>query len=101
MNSATGRTALPRKPEEITAEWMSGALAQKHPGTVVKSVVQGTTIRGSATEIRVMLDYNEAGHEHGLPTTMWARTLMESHGLSHPLTWTRCCSTAISRHVTA
>jgi hypothetical protein len=75
-------TPLPKTPEEITADWLTGVLAQRYPGTRVTAVVIGTIVRGSGTKIRVMLDYNEAGHAHALPTTVWIKTLMEDHGLA-------------------
>jgi aminoglycoside/choline kinase family phosphotransferase len=33
----------------------------------------GTVIAGTATKVRLLLSYNEAGHRHRLPPTMWLK----------------------------
>ena len=63
-------TPLPRGVEDFTAEWLTRALAVRYPGAVVTSCHIGTVISGTATKVRLLLDYNAAGH---LPPTMWAK----------------------------
>ena len=66
-------SALPMRIEEITAEWLTHALSRDYPGTVVTEVHIGTVIAGTATKVRLLLSYNEAGHQHRLPPTMWIK----------------------------
>src|SRR3546814_15876500 len=39
----------------------------------VTEVHVGTVIAGTATKVRLLLAYNEAGHAHRLPPTMWLK----------------------------
>ena len=45
---------------------MTGALAVNFPGTVVTSLTIGAVIHGTATKVRLMMTYNDAGHAHRL-----------------------------------
>src|SRR3546814_13827096 len=51
----------------------STVLAENYPGTKVTEVHVGTVIAGTATKVRLLLAYNEAGHAHRLPPTMWLK----------------------------
>jgi len=70
---------LPQSVEAIDAAFLSSALAVRYPGTVVTSVARGTVIHGTATKVRLMLDYDDAGHAHGLPPTLWYKGGLEAH----------------------
>jgi hypothetical protein len=70
---------IPGEIGEIDATWATEALGCRYPGTVVTSLHQGTIIHGSGTKIRLLLDYNDAGHGHRLPPTMWIKTGYEPH----------------------
>ncbi|MEY2928045.1 MAG: hypothetical protein RL367_2522, partial [Pseudomonadota bacterium] len=70
---------LPQSIAAITAEWLTDALSRDWPGTVVTRADHGTVIHGTATKIRLLLDYNDAGHGHGLPPTMWFKGGLEAH----------------------
>jgi len=61
---------LPLRVDEITAEWLSAALSSRYPGVEVTSVHIGRVIGGTATKVRLLLEYNAAGHALGLPATM-------------------------------
>lgn len=67
------RDNLPQRVEDITAEWMTRALAENYPGTVVTSLHIGTVIPGTATKVRVLLGYNATGHAYQLPPTLWVK----------------------------
>lgn len=67
------KSQLPLRIEEITPQWLSGVLAEQYPGTVVTEAHVGTVIAGTATKVRLLLSYNEAGHRHRLPPTMWLK----------------------------
>lgn len=74
----TAAFKLPRTMEEISAEWLTQALAGKYRGTEVTSMFVGTIVHGSATKIRLLLTYNEAGHQYRLPATMFAKGNFEA-----------------------
>ena len=67
------RNHLPVRIEEITPEWLTEALSRRYPGVVVTDVHVGAVIAGTATKVRLLLSYNEAGHRHRLPPTMWLK----------------------------
>lgn len=69
----------PASIEAISAEWMTAALGMNFPGTQVTSVTIGTVIHGTATKVRLLLTYNEAGHRHRLPPTLWVKAGYEPH----------------------
>jgi hypothetical protein len=86
MSAATGpsRTAedeipIPADVAGITPEWLTAALATRYPGTEVTRADAGRTIHGSGTKIRLLLEYNDAGHAHRLPPTMWVKAGYEPH----------------------
>lgn len=64
---------IPVAISEVSAEWLTAALDTRYPGTVVNSVTHGPVLHGTGTKVRLMLDYNPAGHAAGLPPTMWAK----------------------------
>jgi hypothetical protein len=70
---------VPTNATEITAEWMTSILEPAYPGTIVESVHLGSIIHGTATKIRLLLTYNEEGHKHRLPPTMWFKGGFEEH----------------------
>jgi Ecdysteroid kinase-like family len=76
---------IPSKAEEIDADWLTLALAEKYPGTEVIHVAQGTFLHGTASKIRLMLDYNDAGHAYGLPPTMWFKGGLEAHSVTEQM----------------
>jgi hypothetical protein len=70
---------LPQSISELTAERLSAILASTYPGVEVTSVHIGTAIYGSNTKVRLLLNYNEAGHSQRLPATMFAKCCFELH----------------------
>jgi len=73
------RIELPVALEDISAAWASEALAVRTPGVEVRSLDIGTVLHGSATKVRLLLDYNAAGHAAGLPATMFLKGGFEEH----------------------
>ena len=71
---------LPATLEQITAEWLSAALSTRFPGVVVRSVYFGTRIEGTGMKVRLLLDYNDAGHAAKLPPTMWIKGALHDYG---------------------
>lgn len=70
---------LPRAIEEVTAEWASAALSVRYPGTQVSRLTFGSAVRATGTKQRLLLEYNDAGHAHRLPATMWFKGGLEPH----------------------
>ncbi len=70
---------LPRTLDQIDAAWMTAALAQRYPGTQVTSCIHASSIRATGTKLRLVLDYNDAGHAHRLPPTLWYKSGLEAH----------------------
>lgn len=69
----------PRTLEEIDPAWLTWALSRSRPGVAVNGVTFGRSERATGTKIRMMLDYNEAGHRARLPPTMWFKGGYEAH----------------------
>ena len=70
---------MPASLQEVTDDWLTAALSQRYPGTVVASATPGKQVRATGTKLRLMLEYNDAGHAHRLPPTMWFKSGLEEH----------------------
>lgn len=70
---------LPQSLDEVDATWLSSALDRKYPGAQVLRVDRGTVIHGTATKVRLLIDYGDSGHEYRLPPTMWYKGGLEAH----------------------
>ena len=70
---------IPERVADITPAWLTRALAVRHPGTEVERVDTGRAVHGSGTKVRLLLEYNAAGHAHRLPPTMWVKAGYEPH----------------------
>ena len=73
---------LPQTIEDVTSACLTSMLSEKYPGTEVTELHIGQQIQGTATKLRLTLDYNLAGHEYGLPPTMWMKGNFTTHGLA-------------------
>jgi len=62
---------IPEAIEKIDAAFLTRALSRGRPGVEVTSVHVGTVYLGTATKIRLLLEYNGVGHKYRLPPTMW------------------------------
>lgn len=80
--SSISTKALPRHLEDITKEWLTEILSDRYPGTAVTELHLGTVIAGTATKVRLLLSYNDAGHRHRLPPTMWLKGGFIRHGFT-------------------
>lgn len=70
---------FPSELGDLTPEWLTSVLAESYPGTEVTSLTVGSIIKGTATKVRLMLTYNDAGHRHRLPPTLWVKGGYEEH----------------------
>lgn len=76
---AESELAVPTALADIDAGWLTAALGVRYPGTTVTSVFTGTVITGTATKLRLLLTYDETGHERLLPPTLWLKAGLEAH----------------------
>jgi hypothetical protein len=73
---------LPGSPEEITAQWLQTALNLRHPDVEVTSLHFGEVLWGTATKVRVLVNYNRAGHAAGLPASFVVKAGFGGHELA-------------------
>ena len=64
--------AWPRTSSGVTPEWLSAALSERHPGTVVTEATVPGIVQGSAVKAHIELTY-AAGASNGLPTSMYLK----------------------------
>lgn len=76
------RVPLPGSPEEIDAEWVQAALRVHHPGIGVTSVTVGEVIWGTASKVRILVNYDAAGHAAGLPASYVVKAGFGKHELA-------------------
>lgn len=70
---------LPLVPEDVTADWLSAALARRHPGTRVESLEVSDILWGTGTKLMATARYNEAGRAHGLPERLCIKAGLAEH----------------------
>lgn len=73
---------LPTTLRDVTAETVTSMLDVGFPGTEVTHLTIGKILPGTCTKLRLLLEYNDTGHTHGLPPTMCLKGGFESHGLT-------------------
>ena len=73
------RSTLPLSLENVSAAWLSRALGERFPGVVVLQARQAELMAGTATKVRVLLEYNEAGRTAGLPATLIVKGGFSAH----------------------
>jgi hypothetical protein len=71
--------AAPASYKDISRQWLGAALAINYPGVEVTHVTIGREVHATGTKIRLLLEYNEAGHRHRLPPTLWLKGGYEPH----------------------
>lgn len=69
--------ALPQRLEDVTPEWLTGALAAAFPGVRVTSVRPDAPIHGTATNVGLTLTY--ADPENPGPQRVWLKAGYEEH----------------------
>lgn len=78
--SRTVELPVPTSLEQLTPAWMTAALAPGFPGTEVTAVTVGRSVRRFATNTRLLLEYDDTGHRHRLPATMFVKTDVDQDG---------------------
>ena len=64
---------LPRSLDRVTPAWLTEALAVNYPGTAVTGFSVAGEINGTASKVRLALEYNETGLSYGLPLSAWLK----------------------------
>jgi Ecdysteroid kinase-like family len=79
-SGSAARAVVPTAFEEITPEWLTAALDERHPGVEVGAVRVGVPIHGTATNVAVELEYTRPPDDgEALPATMWLKAGFENH----------------------
>lgn len=76
--SRSARTArvgeVPTSPSALTPAWLTAALCTDHPGAEVTSVEELGGSDGTSSRRSLVVAYNEAGQEAGLPTHLFTKS---------------------------
>ena len=63
----------------VTAEWLTLALSQRYPQTIVEAVEFGEAIHGTGTNLALTLRYARQPEGNPLPPTLWLKGGYEAH----------------------
>lgn len=74
---------LPLSYEAITEAWLTAVLCAKHPGAAVFGFALGPADNGSSNRRGIVVQYNDAGRDAGLPTQLFCKA---THGLANRMT---------------
>ncbi len=66
--------AVPASLAELTPEWLTHALCRDHPGAAVVDFSTGPGSDGTSARRPLVVTYNDAGSEAGLPTALYTKT---------------------------
>jgi hypothetical protein len=64
---------LPQRFEDLTPEWLTAVLCAGHPGARVESFRIVASDAGSSNRARLVLEYNGAGRDAGLPEALFCK----------------------------
>src|ERR1700754_1850473 len=64
---------LPATLEEVTAAWLTGALGARFPGVAVRRVTTLQVQQCFATNVRLRVEYETAGHAARPPETVFLK----------------------------
>jgi aminoglycoside phosphotransferase (APT) family kinase protein len=65
---------VPPRIEAVTPAWLSAALCGGHPGARVEEVTFGPGSSGTSVRRQLLLTYNAAGRDAGLPPSLFAKS---------------------------
>jgi hypothetical protein len=77
---------MPITLEEITADWLTGALRIRAPGVTVRGAEVVDVIHSTTTKIRLRLDMDEAGRRAGIPELVILKGGFEPHSRNVEIT---------------
>jgi len=67
-------SVVPARVEQLTPEWLTGALCSSTPGAHVTSVTLGGGSDGTSSRRALTVTYDDAGRAAGLPTDLFAKS---------------------------
>ena len=70
---------LPLQVSDITAEWLTETLSVSAPGTVVTGAVINDVMQGTATKVRVRVEFKDNGRAAALPSTFIVKGGFSAH----------------------
>ncbi len=79
MSNQPRNMKLPLLIEEITPEWLTTALALRHPGIIVEDARIEDMIYGTSTKIRVAVRYGASNRNAALPASLIVKGGFEEH----------------------
>jgi len=65
---------IPLGYETITPQWLTQVLCRSHPDAEVTSLRLGPADEGTSSRRRIFLDYNSAGRDAGLPSSVFCKS---------------------------
>lgn len=71
-----GAGAIPMRPSEVDAQWLTRVLASEYPGAEVESFDIADAGGGTTSRWRATVSYNEAGRRARLPEHLFAKTTL-------------------------
>ncbi len=75
-----GQIQVPDTIDGITPQWLGQAIADRFPSAVVRSVEIDKVLHGTATKVRLAVDYEDSGD--AAPRTMWFKGGLEGHSMT-------------------
>lgn len=73
MTDSIAIMSLPQSVAEVTPEWLSHALQARFPGACVTAMSIAGALVGTASKLKLHLEYNDVGAAHGLPRTAYLK----------------------------
>lgn len=70
---------LPVAVEQITAEWVTEALQGCHPGARVRRITPAEAMHGTASKVRIRVEYETHGRRNDLPKTLIVKGGFSAH----------------------
>ena len=70
---------VPAALDGVTPEWLTAALAEGRPGTIVSSLSVEDVVHGSLTKALLALDYT--ANPHHIPASLYLKAAYEDHGI--------------------
>lgn len=70
---------LPLVPEDVTADWLTGALQTRYPGTTVERLEVTEILWGTGTKLMATATYNKVGRDLGLPARICIKAGLADH----------------------
>lgn len=67
------KAPLPRTLEAVTPAWLSEAISANYPGAAVTGFSLAGEIDGTASKVRLTMNYNRTGLDYGLPPSVWLK----------------------------